>query len=278
MKHGKGRPQGRPQGKPQGKSHGKPDGRPAHRAPDKTKSAFAPDTFIVDGFAAFAEYVRFKPKAIVEVLALPAERQKVDALLREHGLQVPVRERPKSTDADERMSPVAARVTLKALEPDVFHARLPSDAGAKDLVLALDHVQDPRNLGAIVRSAAFFGVRHVIVPERRQVLLTQAGVATAQGGFAIADLVVVVNLARELRELKEQGYWVIGTDMDGEPLEKLKGEYDKVVLVLGAEDTGLSKNVRELSDRVAKITGRPPGLESLNVSVAAGIMLAALTP
>ena len=77
-------------------------------------------------------------------------------------------------------------------------------------VLALDHVTDPRNLGAIVRTAAYYGIKYIILPKDRQVLLTPASVGTAQGGFALTNLVVVTNLARFLGVLKSKNYWVIG--------------------------------------------------------------------
>lgn len=242
----------------------------------KDQSPFAPQTFMVEGFAAFAEYVRFRPKALVDVTVVAGERARVEALLKKSDVRLPVRERSKTAPKDERSAPVVARIELRSLEPDALTTRIVNRS--KDLILALDHVQDPRNLGAIVRSAAFFGVREVLVPERRQVLLTQASVATAQGGFAITDLVCVVNLARALRELKDNGYWVIGTAMDGEPVSKLIGTYDKVVLVLGSEESGISKSIRDLSDRLAAIPSKGPGLDSLNVSVAAGIFLNALAP
>jgi 23S rRNA (guanosine2251-2'-O)-methyltransferase len=170
---------------------------------------------------------------------------------------------------------LAATVSLAAIPQDALLARLKSRE--RDVLVALDHVQDPRNLGAIARSAAFFGVTELIAPERRQVLLTQAGVATAQGAFALVDLVAVVNLARTLTQLKELGYWIIGTEMGGEPLSSVAGQYAKTVVVLGAEDTGMSRQIRELCDRHVAIARRGRGLDSLNVSVAAGIVLEALT-
>jgi 23S rRNA (guanosine2251-2'-O)-methyltransferase len=230
--------------------------------------------YLVDGLAATREYARFKPEAILEVYCKPSAESSVRSMLETAGVQVKI-----SIAAEKEglvVPPVQARVKLKALEMHEFEQRLKKQkAVPRDLVIAIDHITDPRNLGAIVRSAAFFGVREVIVPEKRQVLLTQASVATAQGGFALTDLVCVTNLNRTLDELKEHGYWIIGTAMDGEPLASLVGVYNKVVMVLGSEDTGLSKLVRERCDRLAAIRGRSEGLDSLNVSVAAGIFLSA---
>jgi 23S rRNA (guanosine2251-2'-O)-methyltransferase len=236
-------------------------------------SPFAPQAYAVEGLAAVAEYLRFRPAVVSEIRCEKSRRPAIDALLAAAGARVPVHEREAARGGDGEPAPVSAKVLLKALEPDAFKRR--RTGRATDLVLALDHITDPRNLGAIVRSAAFFGVDAVLAPERRQVLLTQAAVATAQGGFALTDLVCVVNLSRALQELKDEGYWVIGAAMDGEPLAKVAGEYQKVVLVLGNEESGLSKGVREHCDRCVAISGNGK-LDSLNVSVAAGICLAAL--
>lgn len=235
---------------------------------------FSSQNFIVDGMAAVAEYVRFRPASLLEIRCIRQQRVAVNELLSKHQVKVPVFEQGDDS-GDEASAPVTARVGLKAMD---FEACLKRLAGrTKDVVLALDHITDPRNLGAIVRSAAFFGVREVIVPERRQVLLTQAAVNTAQGGFALSDLVVVTNLNRSLGELKKQGYWLIGTQMAGEPFQKLAHVYDKTVIVLGAEDVGLSKGISESCDRLAAISGTVGGLDSLNVSVAAGIILCEFT-
>jgi 23S rRNA (guanosine2251-2'-O)-methyltransferase len=248
------------------------------RPPRKdVQDVFAPREFLVEGASAVLEYARFKPDALRDVAAKTAEKPRLEAALRDLGLELSCRE-VKKTETDEKglqKAPVEAHVTLRPFEWHVLEERLERDP--PKLLLALDHVTDPRNLGAIVRSAAFFGVPYVIAPERRQVLLTQASVATSQGGFALTDLICVVNLNRTLEALKERGYWIIGADMNGEPFTKLAHEYEKTVLVLGAEESGLSRNVRESCDRIASIDAARPGLESLNVSVAAGILLQAFS-
>lgn len=250
--------------------------RPARSRPQNSERSnpFSPESFTVEGLAAVAEYVRLRPSALVEVRAAARVKPEVEKLLLTNNVFLPVHERHGGGDD---VSPVVARVALKAHPFDAFEKRILDRKS--DLVLALDHITDPRNLGAIVRTAAFFGVREILVPERRQVLLTQAAVHTAQGGFALTDLICVVNLARYLRQLKDIGYWIIGTDMEGEPYREVAGIYEKSLLVMGAEETGLSRNVRELCDRIVAISApHGGGLESLNVSVAAGIMLAEFAP
>ncbi|MFO1069424.1 MAG: 23S rRNA (guanosine(2251)-2'-O)-methyltransferase RlmB [Geminicoccaceae bacterium] len=143
------------------------------------------------------------------------------------------------------------------------------------LMLALDQVSDPRNAGAILRSAAAFGVDAVLVPERRSAELGGVAARAAAGGLDLVPLVEVVNLARALAALKEQGYWVVG--LDGEApggLEALP-DFARVVLVLGSEGHGLRRLVAEQCDGLARIA-IDARIESLNVAVAAGIALHAL--
>lgn len=262
----------------------------SRRAPDKRpqprmdkRSPYTQQEYVVEGLSAVAEYLRFRPQALTQIACIDTSRREVEKLLAASGVDLPIRNLGKKETGNgehfrsgsghnEPLAPVQARVLIKALDAADLEARI--DGRSRDIIVALDHITDPRNLGAIVRSAAYFGVREIIAPQRRQVLFTQASVATAQGGFALTDLVCVVNLARTLRSLKDAGYWIVGTAMDGEPLAQIKSVYDKVVLVFGAEDTGLSQNIRELCDRLAAIpTGGGPTLDSLNVSVAAGIFL-----
>lgn len=260
-------------------------------------SPFIPQSFWVEGMSAVAEYLKWKPSAVKEIHCNPKEQEAVKRLLAGGSSRIPIVVRSETEKAPKKdhatsprrsgrpdprdsqdsrrgesdsTAPVAAKVALNAQPAQDWLARLPKTK--ESVILALDHVQDPRNMGAIFRSAGFFGVRSVLVPERRQVLLTQASVATAQGGFAVSDLVCAVNLPRALRELKDLGYWIIGATMDGEPLAKVAGVYDKVVVVLGAEESGISRIVLELCDRKVSIKGAGQ-LDSLNVSVAAGIVL-----
>lgn len=240
---------------------------------DKKPSALAARNYFVEGEAALEEFLRFKPSAIKKISCKPALRNQMEALLARYKVRVPIDAAGKSNDKDggELRAPVVAEVEIVAVDEKRFLETLKKKN--PPLLIALDHITDPRNLGAIVRSAAFFGIPSIIAPERRQVLLTGASVATAQGGFALCDLVQVTNLGRTLETLKEQGYWVIGADMDGEPIGKLVGEYEKVVLVMGSEDSGMSSSIRQKCDRVVAIAGADVRVESLNVSVATGILL-----
>lgn len=140
-------------------------------------------------------------------------------------------------------------------------------------VLVLDHVQDPRNYGALIRTAGFFGVSHILVPQDRQSPITETVVHCSRGAMGYVKILQVVNLARALESLKGYGYWILGADMSGQSHEVLMGFYDKVGLVLGNEGKGLSVAIKRKCDRIVRIEGMTGGVESLNVSVAGGILI-----
>jgi 23S rRNA (guanosine2251-2'-O)-methyltransferase len=144
--------------------------------------------------------------------------------------------------------------------------------GQRSLVLALDQVSDPRNLGAILRTSAALGVEGVILPQRRSAELNGACAKAASGALDLLPIVEVVNLARALAELKERGYWIVGLDAAGEHALEALDLPPRVVLVLGSEGEGIRRLVAERCDFLARLA-IDPRMESLNVSVAAGIAL-----
>jgi 23S rRNA (guanosine2251-2'-O)-methyltransferase len=141
------------------------------------------------------------------------------------------------------------------------------------LLVALDNISDPRNLGAIVRSVAAFGGHGVLIPQRRSASVTAVAWRTSAGAAARIPVARATNLTRALKDWADRGLRVIGLDADGEtPLDDLDGT-DPMVLVVGSEGKGLSRLVRQNCDEVVSIpmAGRT---ESLNASVAAGVVLA----
>jgi len=139
------------------------------------------------------------------------------------------------------------------------------------LLLVLDGVTDPHNLGACLRSADAFGAHAVIVPRDRAVGVNATVAKAASGAADTVPVITVTNLARTLRDLKERDVWVLGADAGGESLftADVRGP---VAWVLGAEGSGLRRLTRELCDRIVGIP-LAGTVESLNVSVAAGICL-----
>jgi 23S rRNA (guanosine2251-2'-O)-methyltransferase len=147
------------------------------------------------------------------------------------------------------------------------------DAAVTPLLVALDGVTDPRNLGAVVRSAAAFGAHAVVVPERRAAGVTASAWKTSAGALARVPVVRVTNLVRALRSLQDAGLLVAGLAADGElALPDLEAAVDPLALVVGSEGRGLSRLVSETCDLLVSIP-MAAGNESLNAGVAAGIGL-----
>ncbi|MEV0054822.1 23S rRNA (guanosine(2251)-2'-O)-methyltransferase RlmB [Saccharopolyspora shandongensis] len=148
------------------------------------------------------------------------------------------------------------------------------DSGMPPLIVALDGVTDPRNLGAVIRSAAAFGAHGVIVPQRRSAGITAVAWRTSAGTAAKLPVAKAVNLTRTLKDLKEAGLMVIGLDADADVTsDELELATGPLVVVVGSEGRGLSRLVRETCDQTVSIP-MAGGVESLNASVAAGVVLA----
>jgi 23S rRNA (guanosine2251-2'-O)-methyltransferase len=144
--------------------------------------------------------------------------------------------------------------------------------GPEALVLVLDRIQDPRNLGAILRSAAALDVAGVILPERHAAPLSGACAKAASGALDILPICEVANLVQALEALKRADFWVVGLDAHAEPpLESLPFR-PRRALVLGSEGKGIRRLVAEHCDVRARLA-ISPRMESLNVAVAAGIAL-----
>jgi len=144
------------------------------------------------------------------------------------------------------------------------------------VVLALDQISDPQNLGTILRCAAFFGVDGVLVLKNRSAEVSPLVARIAVGGAELVDTFRVTNLARALERLQSMGYWVYGLDERG-PATLAQTEFDaRTVLVVGAEGEGLRRRTRETCDALVRIPGGRPGLESLNAGVATAVALAEL--
>ena len=148
-----------------------------------------------------------------------------------------------------------------------------ADAGQAALLVALDGVTDPRNLGAVVRSVAAFGGHGVIVPERRAAGMTASAWKVSAGAAARVPVARATNLTRALESLKASGCFVVGLDADGSlELPQLEAAVEPLVLVVGSEGKGLGRLVRATCDVVVSIP-MAAGTESLNAGVAAGVAL-----
>ena len=152
-----------------------------------------------------------------------------------------------------------------------FVAELPSDGPA--LILALDRVEDPGNLGALMRSALVFGAVGVLIPRERSAALTPAALSAAAGAAEILPLVRVVNLRRSLEALQNKGFWLVGAEGEGEASLFDFDFPERTVIVLGSEGRGLAPLTAKTCDFLVAIPQCRHEVSSLNVSVAGALFL-----
>ncbi|MBS5719650.1 MAG: 23S rRNA (guanosine(2251)-2'-O)-methyltransferase RlmB [Clostridium sp.] len=145
---------------------------------------------------------------------------------------------------------------------------LNSDA---QFVVILDHLEDPHNFGAIIRTSEAALVDAIIIPQDREVQVNSTVMKTSAGALAKMNICRVTNLVQTINKLKDDGFWIVGTAMDGTDYRQI--DYSgKIALVVGNEGNGMSRLVRESCDFVASIPMRGE-INSLNASVATGIMI-----
>ena len=235
---------------------------------------------LIHGIHAVAAALKYQPE---QIGGLWVERQRRDgrmqAVLDEatiRGVTVHYADRAEldRLSGNARHQGIVARLSVRQTArgeddlPDLLAA-----ASGPALLLVLDGVQDPHNLGACLRGAAAAGVHAVIVPNDRAVGLNATVRKVACGAADIVPLVPVTNLARTLRALREQGVWVVGAVGEAETSLYQVDFTVPTAIVLGAEEKGLRRLTREVCDHLARIPMAEGGVESLNVSVATGIFL-----
>ena len=244
--------------------------------PEPVESSAMSDTRHLFGFHAVTARLRARPES-VRMIYISASRR--DRRARE------LAERAKAAGVaihsvdDSRLDALAGRgthqgvvalVSGESVTPtlDELLDRINEPA----LLLVLDGVTDPHNLGACLRSADAFGAQAVIVPKDRAVGANATVAKAASGALDTIPLLSVVNLARTLRELKERGIWILGADASGDENLFEADLSGPLAWVLGAEGSGLRRLTREHCDCLVRIPVSG-SVESLNVSVAAGVCL-----
>jgi len=146
-----------------------------------------------------------------------------------------------------------------------------NDIEDDNLVLILDHLEDPHNFGAIIRSAEARGVKNIIIPKDRSVSVNETVMKTSSGALSHVNVIMVTNLVNAMNTLKDKGYFLYGAEADGEDYRKV--DYaSKVALVIGSEGNGIGRLVKENCDMIVSIPMQGE-TNSLNASVAAGILL-----
>ena len=253
------------------------------RAP-RNKSAIDKDVGDADrvyGLMPVLEALRAGHRTIEHItIAAGARHERLRELLElAKAARVPVRRAPKieieRSIGNTTHQGVVARITAaRYADADQLLDELAARAGTDQppLALALDGIEDPRNLGAILRTAECAGVQAVFTTERRAVGLTETVAKTAAGALEYVRVARVVNLSRLIEQLKERNIWAIGTAADA-PLEYTEWDWKQpTAIFLGGEGVGLHRLVRERCDALVRIP-MLGHLESLNVAVAAGVLL-----
>ncbi len=199
------------------------------------------------------------------ILSITREARKHDTLIK----YVPRERLDQLSETGKHQSVIAyaAAYEYAEVEDILKNAR---DKGEEPFIFLLDNIEDPHNLGAIIRTANLAGAHGVIIPKRRAVGLTATVAKTSAGALNYTPVAKVTNLAATIDELKKEGLWFVCADMGGESMYRLnlKGP---IGLVIGNEGEGVSRLVKEKCDYIASIPMKGD-IDSLNASVAAGVL------
>jgi 23S rRNA (guanosine2251-2'-O)-methyltransferase len=225
---------------------------------------------ILSGIHPVAEALRAKHPLDRLVIAQGAgspRLQEIIDLARRSG--VPIRFEPRA--AIDRLAGSSAHQGVVAMGAARKYAEF-EQVASSDMLVVLDGVEDPHNLGAIVRTAHAAGAGAILIPERRAASVTDVVAKAAAGAIEHLPIVRVTNINRTLEDLKERGFWIYGLDERGEQSYAEIEYASPTVLVLGGEGKGLHEQVRQHCDLLVRIpmAGK---IGSLNVSVAAGVVL-----
>lgn len=234
---------------------------------------------LVFGLHPVEETLRGDVSRVLEVLVDAAAGPAARALAEQaKGVRLAVRVLPPQAFRDlakgRPFQGIAARLRpFEYADPDEVIRSAASDP--RGLLIALDQVQDPQNLGSILRTAAFFGVRGVLLPKDRSVTVTPAVLRASAGAASVVPVAQVTNLARTVRQCNDAGFKTIGAATRDGADPATVGLDGPALLVMGSEAEGMRRLVRE-SCQVLVTIPNPGAFESLNVGVAAGILVAAL--
>ena len=201
--------------------------------------------------------------------------EQIVQLARERGVTVRFEDRGQldrvaNTRDHQGVVAIAAARAATTLEDILERAKL--SKGPPGLIVLLDGVEDPHNLGAVIRTALAAGAHGVIIPERRAAGLTDTVARASAGALAHLPVAKVTNLARAMEELKKAGYWLVGLDEEGQKSYTEVDYNSPTGIVMGSEGKGLHELTRKHCDFVVSLPTTGP-VKSLNVSVATGVVL-----
>lgn len=220
------------------------------------------------GVHAVREALRASPQRIRKIVLaegdLDGRKRELMALAREHGI-------PVYRESRDRLGHQGVEAEMAGFEWTEFDA-LVDEAPAPAFFLVLDQVEDPRNLGAVIRAADGAGVHGVVVPERKTAPPSDVAVNASAGALHHAKIARVRNVSDALTDLKEKGIWTVGLSPYARDAWHRFDYREPVAIVLGSEGKGLRKRVAATCDALVSLPQRGH-VESLNLSVAAGIVL-----
>jgi 23S rRNA (guanosine2251-2'-O)-methyltransferase len=236
----------------------------------------------ISSLSAISHILNHRPASIKRLIVFTSLEkasprvQQIVSLAQDNAIVVDFQPRPK-IKTQETFEPVTAQLNpFQFTELKPFLETIASKS--KSAILALDHLQDPQNFGALARSAEGLGWDGIILPKDRSVTVTPGVYSASVGAIETLPIVQIANLADSLRKLKEAGFWVVGTSLGDktQTLEQLP-PIEKVVLVLGTELEGISPLIAKTCDFLVQIPliGK---VQSLNVSATGAILMHALKP
>lgn len=239
------------------------------RASDRPREKRDPDVARIYGFHSVAAALKAPRRELIRLYATAAAAERLKAEIGARGVEMRILS----------LEEIAHRAPRDAVHQGVVLEARPlapidvSELPARGLVVVLDQITDPHNVGAILRTAAAFSVDAIVTTERHSPEFSGALAKSASGGLEHVTICTVTNLARALTEIGEMGYLRVGLDSEAPaPLETVP-LVRPLALVLGAEDKGLRRLTRERCDALARLD-LPGAIKSLNVSNAAAIALA----
>lgn len=234
---------------------------------------------IIGGINAVLAALKQRPRACRTLMLAEGRRasaalDEIFTLIRQHGIgykTVPRQAIERAYGRGGHQGILAFFDPREYLSFEDFLEQLPQEAPT--LILALDQVEDPGNLGALMRSAVAFGAAGVIIPRERSAALTPTALNAAAGAAEVLPLVRVVNFRRALETLQKAGFWLAAAEEDGNANLYTFDMPQRLVIVLGSEARGISQNIKKICDYLLTIPQHRTHVASLNVSVAGAILM-----
>lgn len=231
---------------------------------------------ILSGLRSIEECLRTNPDRIAKILLPPGKLsprlQQIRDLAQKKGIRIETN--PKSNAADEEgLLAMLHDYQYADFDELVDELKTSINQGEFPVVLALDGITDPHNLGALLRTAAFMGVAGVVIPKDRSVAITDTVYRIASGGLEYLRVAQVTNLVSALQSLKDVGFWSVGfSEHADQELSGLRRDFPPVIII-GNEEKGIRPLVKENCDFLVKLPAKG-GLQSLNASVAGALAMA----